>query len=52
MKMITVVDEMEGAWGVHIVMNMTHLLMRNFRKNSKIEIIKAEKSNDDVVYWY
>ena len=41
--MITVVDEMEGAWGEHIVMNMTHLLMRNFRKKQQDRNNKSRK---------
>lgn len=46
MKMIIAVNDEAGAWAVHIVMNMMHLLMRNFRKS------RREKSNDDDVYWY
>ena len=46
MKMIIAVNDAAGAWVVHIVMNMMHLLMRNFRKS------RREKSNDDDVYWY
>lgn len=46
MKMIIAVNDAAGAWVVHIVMNMMHLLMRNFRKS------RREKSNDDDVCWY